>query len=401
MNGMWHQLACCEQDFPTQSVKSDFVPQPGEFFFSSPFRSLRTQGCFMRIQSPAFGGENMQGAFQQLVQRAFAKARQAGISQPVICGAVPFDTRQPCSLFIPKETQWFARKPADTALASLLTRRVVDRRLLPEHDEFISMVSQGLQAIKHQQVEKVVLGRIMELQTAQEIDQSALMQQLLAQVPDAYHFYLPMAQGTLLGASPELLLRKIGAQFFTTPLAGSARRSTDPQQDQKIAESLLASPKDNHEHQIVTDSIRRLLSAHCHQLNIPEHPQLIHTPTLWHLASQISGEVHSTDHNALSLACLLHPTPALGGMPAQTACELIKCLEPFDRGLFGGLVGWCDEQGNGEWVVAIRCGLVNGRKLRLFAGAGIVAGSEPASEWQETATKLQTMLNAFGLSLES
>lgn len=151
----------------------------------------------------------------------------------------------------------------------------------------------------------------------------------------------------LLGASPALLLRKQGDAFSSLPLAV---------------------------------------------------PQLITTSTLWHFSTPIEGSAKSSDENALSLACLLHPTPALSGFPHDVATTLISELELFERDLFGGIVGWCDEDGNGEWVVTIRCARINGNQVRLFAGAGIVLASSPEDEWNETGTKLSTMLNVLGLN---
>ena len=160
---------------------------------------------------------------------------------------------------------------------------------------------------------------------------------------------------------------------------------------------LLASGKDRHEHELVTQAMKSVLGPRSSQLSLPESPQLITTPTLWHLATPIAGTALA-EENAMSLACLLHPTPALSGFPHQAAKRLIAELEPFDRQLFGGIVGWCDDEGNGEWVVTIRCARLQQRTLRLFAGAGIVPASSPLGEWRETGVKLTTMLNVFGLN---
>ena len=132
------------------------------------------------------------------------------------------------------------------------------------------------------------------------------------------------------------------------------------------------------------------------ELQLPASPQLITTPTLWHLGTPFEGKANA-EENALTLACLLHPTPALSGFPHQVAKKLIAELEPFDRELFGGIVGWCDAEGNGEWVVTIRCAKLRQNQVRLFAGAGIVPASSPVAEWRETGVKLSTMLNVFGL----
>ncbi len=177
--------------------------------------------------------------------------------------------------------------------------------------------------------------------------------------------------GVLLGASPELLLRKEGERFSSLPLAGSARRQPDDVLDREAGNRLLASQKDRHEHELVTQAMKQILRDRSTELQLPSSPQLITTPTLWHLGTPFEGKANAGE-NALTLACLLHPTPALSGFPHQVAKKLIAELEPFDRELFGGIVGWCDAEGNGEWVVTIRCAKLHGNQVRLFAGAGIV-----------------------------
>ncbi|MOA17164.1 Isochorismate synthase DhbC [compost metagenome] len=146
------------------------------------------------------------------------------------------------------------------------------------------------------------------------------------------------------------------------------------------------------------EDIRSLLSPVCAELDVPDKPSLINTAALWHLSTRIEGRLADPETNALQLACLLHPTPAVCGFPTERAHRLIRFVEPFERGLFTGMVGWTDSEGNGEWVVTIRCGTVQRETVRLFAGAGIVEASEPESEWAEVQTKLKTMLNACGLS---
>ncbi|MGV8927586.1 MAG: isochorismate synthase [Ewingella sp.] len=378
--------------------ETNISPTSG-FFFTSPFRSLATQGCFARLNLPAAGGESLNSAFQQAVQQAFSQARAAGIANPILCGAIPFDTRQPSSLFVPQRVQWFDRQaflqsqtPVDTGLPE-----VVSKTEHPAKNDFMQMVSSAVKSTREGALSKVVLSRLLEIETRQPVDKPALMARMIEQNPDGFHFHVPLEEGTLLGASPELLLRKLDNHFHSTPLAGSAKRSLDPQQDQQISHQLLASTKDAYEHHIVTEGMREALTARCSHLNIPRQPELLSTPTLWHLSSPIDGDVADPAENALSLACLLHPTPALCGSPMSTAREFIEQLEPFDRGLFGGIVGWCDARGNGEWVVTIRCGTVKDTQVKLFAGAGIVPDSSPASEWAETGTKLSTMLHAFGL----
>lgn len=371
------------------------------FFFMSPWRSLAAQGCFTTISTPALGGESLHGEFQQEIHQRFAEAKRQGIANPILVGAIPFDASQPSALFIPESSQYFDsrawRQQMATSQAAL--PEVIRRTALPEQDEFMQMVSRAVNATSAQQLDKVVLSRLMEIATAQPIDIASLMTRVIAQNPGSYNFHVPLAEGgSLLGASPELLLRKQGDRFFTHPLAGSARREKDDARDRAAGQQLMNSSKDRYEHKLVTDAMRDVLQPRSAQLTLPETPELLTTSTLWHLGTAIEGEVSDKADSALSLACLLHPTPALSGFPHALAQQLIAELEPFNRGLFGGIVGWCDAQGNGEWVVTIRCGKVNGNRVRLFAGAGIVPASSPESEWRETGVKLNTMLRAFGLN---
>lgn len=370
------------------------------FLFTSPWQSLTTQGCFTTLTTPVKDGDLLTGDFQQQLQHHFASARKQGIAHPILVGAIPFDVSQPSVLFIPESYQTFNR--AD--LKATVSPREQDlpqvrrRAAVPDHDIFTDMVAQAVAATQRGDLDKVVLSRLMDITAEQPVDTAALMQRIVAQNPNSYHFHLPLPDGgALVGASPELMIRKQGRDFSSCPLAGSARRDADPQRDQAAGESLMQSDKDRHEHKLVTDAMRATLQPRSRLLSVPEAPSLLTTATLWHLATRIDGEVLDPNENALSLACLLHPTPALSGFPHQRAQQLIQQLEPFERQLFGGIVGWCDDQGNGEWVVTIRCGTVNGPRVRLFAGAGIVADSQPESEWRETGVKLDTMLRAFGL----
>ncbi len=400
MDGKGDGAGQTEQQHNDHAESLSGISPTGGFFFTSPFRSLATQGCFKPITQPAAGGEALNSPFQQTVQQAFAQARDAGIAHPILCGAIPFDTQQPSALFVPKEVQWFERQSFldRTQMTTGDVPHVTHKTEHPAQPEFMQMVSSAVEATSRGALRKVVLSRLLEIETQRPVDNAALMARMIEQNPGGYHFHVPLEKGALMGASPELLLRKLGNHFHSNPLAGSARRNSDPVQDDAVKNALRTSAKDAYEHHIVTDGMREVLAPRCSHLHIPSQPELLSTPALWHLASPIDGDVADSAENALSLACLLHPTPALCGTPTVSARELISQLEPFDRGLFGGIVGWCDAQGNGEWVVTIRCGTVHGRQVRLFAGAGIVPDSVPESEWAETGTKLSTMMRAFGLN---
>ncbi|HKS33006.1 MAG TPA: isochorismate synthase EntC [Enterobacteriaceae bacterium] len=369
------------------------------FFFMSPFRSFTTSGCFARFSEPAAGGDDRNSLFQQKLTQAFNEAKSAGIKNPVMVGAIPFDTTQPSALFIPESSEAFSRpdKQRSSRYVAGTQLNVTARTAIPEQAQFMAMVEEAARLTATPQVNKVVLSRLNDITTAEKINSGALLERLIAQNPASFNFHVPLPDGSvLLGASPELLLRKEGDVFSSLPLAGSARRQPDDMLDREAGNKLLASEKDRHEHDLVTQAMRTQLSARSAQLTLPDSPQLITTPTLWHLATPIEGQALDGE-NALTLACLLHPTPALSGFPHEAAKSLITQLEPFDRELFGGIVGWCDAEGNGEWVVTIRCARLYEKRVRLFAGAGIVPASSPAAEWRETGVKLSTMLNVFGL----
>lgn len=373
---------------------------PDRFLFMSPYRSFTTSGCFARYTEPAVAGDSPDSPFQQKLRQQFAEAKSQGIANPILVGAIPFDTRQPSSLFIPMAWQSFSRQQKQRTARYFTDHQpltVTARKAIPEQDVFEAMVARAAMLTATPDVDKVVLSRLIDITTDVAVDSGALLERLVAQNPVSYNFHVPLADGgVLLGASPELLLRKEGERFSSLPLAGSARRQPDDVLDREAGNRLLASQKDRHEHELVTQAMKQILRDRSTELQLPSSPQLITTPTLWHLGTPFEGKANAGE-NALTLACLLHPTPALSGFPHQVAKKLIAELEPFDRELFGGIVGWCDAEGNGEWVVTIRCAKLQGNQVRLFAGAGIVPASSPVGEWRETGVKLSTMLNVFGL----
>ncbi|HGV9336286.1 isochorismate synthase EntC [Raoultella planticola] len=382
-----------------QEQKMTLLPE--SFFFMSPYRSFRTAGCFSRFSHSAADGALLDGEFQRNMAAAFTDAKAAGIRKPVMVGAIPFDTNQPSELFIPESWEYFSRTGKQQSARYFTAQTpmdVVERQEIPQQDAFMAMVERAAGLTATPEVDKVVLSRLIDITTRERVDSGALLERLIAQNPASFNFHVPLSDGgVLLGASPELLLRKEGDHFSSLPLAGSARRQPDDVLDREAGNKLLASGKDRHEHELVTQAMKAVLTPRCRELSLPDSPQLVTTPTLWHLATPIEGTALAQE-NAMSLACLLHPTPALSGFPHQVAKRLIAELEPFDRQLFGGIVGWCDDEGNGEWVVTIRCARLHQRTLRLFAGAGIVPASSPLGEWRETGVKLTTMLNVFGLN---
>ncbi len=374
---------------------------PDSFFFMSPYRSFTTSGCFRRFSQPAVGGDALNGEFQQQMAAAFAEARAAGIRKPVMVGAIPFDTCQHSELYIPERWEAFSRPEKQRSAryaAPLEAMEVVERREIPEQDVFLAMVERAAALTATPEVDKVVLSRLIDITTRDRVDSGALMERLIAQNPASFNFHVPLSDGgVLLGASPELLLRKEGQHFSSLPLAGSARRQPDDVLDREAGNRLLASGKDRHEHELVTRGDEERAG--------PAQQSAVATGVAaadYHPDALASGDAdrrHRAGGRKRHVAGLsAAPDAGAERFPHQAAKRLIAELEPFDRQLFGGIVGWCDDEGNGEWVVTIRCARLQQRTLRLFAGAGIVPASSPLGEWRETGVKLTTMLNVFGLN---
>ncbi|MDE9429141.1 isochorismate synthase [Xenorhabdus bovienii] len=368
-----------------------------DFVFLSSNKSLHAHGCFTKITTPVGDNTDTDCQLHRDIPELFRQAKNKGIENPIIVGAIPFDKRQPSALFIPEDYSWLEREALSFSSVSS-SPKLQQIHSLPDKDEFCQMVTHGVDAIHHGLLDKVVLSRLLNIKFDQQPDATQLFMRLNQQNPYSYNFHVPLGNSTLIGASPELLLCKQGNTIISQPLAGSSRRSSNVMQDNELRQSLLRSAKDQHEHQLVITAMRKALAERCTELAIPETPSLLSTPLLWHLATEIRGELADNQIDALSIACLLHPTPALCGAPRQQAATLISELEPFKRDYFGGIVGWCDARGNGEWVVTIRCGEVFENHIRLFAGAGVVADSKPSAEWHETDVKFGTMLQALGLS---
>jgi isochorismate synthase len=329
------------------------------------------------------------------VIHALNSARDAGAPAPAVVGAIPFDVSQPAALGLTPTL----RRAGPLPPSAIPKRRMrCTRREAPAGSDYAAAVGEAVRRIRRGEIDKVVLARTLELLSDHPVELPHLLAGLTARNPLGYNFSVALGGGrTLLGASPELLVRREHGVLLANPLAGSIPRAPhDPAEDQRRAAALLKSRKDLEEHRVVVDAVAQALRPLCPQLQVPAKPSLMHTPTMWHLSTVVTGP---TEADALTLALALHPTPAVCGFPRSRAHELIRQLEPFERGFYAGAFGWTDASGDGEWVVSIRCAELSGqRRLRLFAGAGIVGESDPSLELAETAAKLRTMLDALGLS---
>lgn len=282
--------------------------------------------------------------------------------------------------------------------------REYDVTEFPTPEQYAGMVATALEQIRAGTLHKVVLGRCLDVVSRPPLVAAEVIDRLLETRPGRYVFSVPLQEAdaagpVLFGASPELLVRRDGVEISCTPLAGSAPRSADPDEDRRRAQGLLDSAKDLAEHAFVVEAIVHTLKDVCVEIDAAATPELLATDTVWHLASPIRARLAAglDGPSALHLAQLLHPTPAVGGVPTDAANATIAALEGDLRDYFAGCVGWVDAAGDGEFAVTIRSAVIDGDRLRLFAGAGIVAGSDPELEVAETGAKLATMGRVTGL----
>ncbi|WP_375591670.1 isochorismate synthase [Chitiniphilus eburneus] len=377
--------------FTTSTRAADLLRRytPGSNVFVSPRQTLLTTGCRAVLQ-----GRDM--------QRLSMAARDMLVADDVLIGTIPFNSDTPTYLVIPEAT---SRAPGNHGESPPLTQQTGKSSpsavaLAPTPDGYRAAVSAALSRIARHELAKVVLSR--SLTVAARIDLPQLLQRLAERNLHGYTFAIDLARSrgeprTLIGASPELLLAKQDGIISSHPLAGSVPRVPDPVTDKRNAERLLQSAKDLYEHKVVVDAVAEALAPHCSELTVPSGPALVRTSTMWHLGTQIQGLLRNAQASSLELALALHPTPAVCGYPTHIARDFISEVEGFDRGYFTGLTGWMNKQGDGEWAVTIRCAEVGKESATLYAGAGIVAGSDPDLELAETSGKLRTMLAAMEL----
>ncbi|EMA6344784.1 isochorismate synthase MenF [Bacillus cytotoxicus] len=272
------------------------------------------------------------------------------------------------------------------------SRLVVASKVEVDPQGWMHAIEKVQEEMRKGNVQKVVLARELKLEMDQQIDSARVLEALRIGQPDCYVFSFDYKGACFLGATPERLIRKEGNQFTSMCLAGSIGQGSSIEESEKNGEMLLHDEKNLVEHGYVVNMIRSVLQEHCEVVNIPESPGLLTTKNLIHLYTPVEAE---GDASLLTLVEELHPTPALGGTPRHVAMKLIRDVELLDRGLYGAPIGWMDEQGNGEFAVALRCGLLNGEKASLFAGCGIVMDSVPQLEYEETSLKFRPMLGAL------
>ncbi len=260
--------------------------------------------------------------------------------------------------------------------------------------QWSAIVADAVRRIASGVVDKVVLARDLIALAGRPID----LRRPLHRLAEAYPACWTFAVDGLIGATPELLVRREKGLITSRVLAGTIRRSGDDTGDLALAASLARSSKDLEEHEFAVRSVAEALQPHCQSMLVPETPFVLHLPNVMHLATDVTG-VAANGASALGLAAALHPSAAVCGTPTPVARDLIAELEGMERGRFSGPVGWMDGDGDGEWCIALRCGQLDPddpARMRLFAGAGIVAGSDPDAELAETNAKLIPMRDALG-----
>ncbi|MBB6348275.1 isochorismate synthase [Nonomuraea muscovyensis] len=256
--------------------------------------------------------------------------------------------------------------------------------------EWEHIVARAARRIRDGELEKVVLARDLLATAEYPVDVRLLLARLAHRYPECYTFSV----AGLVGATPELLVRRTGKQIESLVLAGTTPRGTGAADDIARGAALFASEKDRHEHECAIASVRQTLAPLCAELHTPAEPELLVLPNVQHLASHVSGRL-ADGASVLDVVAAMHPTAAVGGTPTDTAIKVIRELEGMDRAGYAGPVGWIDAHGDGEWGIALRSGIVDGRRARLFAGGGIMGDSDPGSELAEAQAKFRVMQYAL------
>ncbi len=261
----------------------------------------------------------------------------------------------------------------------------------PHRGAWTAAVDEALARIGDGRLAKVVLARQVTVDLDRPLDVATVVDRLRHQQPSCFTY----AAGAYVGASPELLARRRGRQIVSRPMAGTVSQGGSPGEDHRLVAAMASSTKEQTEHRLVVECVRATLAGLCEDLNARERPEVVRLATVAHLATTVEGRLRRPEASALDVAALLHPTPAVAGVPERAALAAIAELEDFDRGLYAGPVGWVDTRGDGDWAVALRSATLDGTRARLVAGAGIVAGSDPDAEWDETEAKLAAMRTAL------
>ena len=322
---------------------------------------------------------------------AWKSLREELEGDEIAFGSFTFDPEVTGSvLFVPEATERVAELPAVTS-NGLERPRFAGAHI--DEMRWLDEVARTIDEVRSTGLSKVVLARDEVLWSRQPFSELDVASRLAGAFPGCFTF---VCDG-LVGATPELLVRRTGKRVESVVLAGTARRGDDTSDDGAVAEAMRSSPKERAEHSLAVASVVEALGPLCRTVEPEAEPHLLRLPNVQHLATAVTAELEDPEISVLNLVDALHPTAAVGGVPRAAALERIRAVEGDMRGRYAGPVGWTDRNGDGEWGIALRCALLEGDRARLFAGAGIVEGSLPEDELEETRLKFRAMEDALGL----
>ncbi|MDN5767934.1 MAG: isochorismate synthase [Humibacillus sp.] len=351
--------------------------------------------------------------WQQVVAGAVVRDEVSAPGSGLVCfGTFPFadDSTETARIVVPSTIvgrrdgrTWLTQVSLDPQLTLLETPTTAEDPEPPTEvafadgavspSDYAHAVAEAVQRIAAGEVDKVVLARDLLATSSTPIDPRWLLRRLAEGYENTWVF----AVDGFVGATPELLVRRDQGLITSRVLAGTIRRTGDDDADLALAASLARSSKDLEEHEYAVRSVAEALEPHSSSMNVPEAPFVLHLPNVMHLATDVAA-VSADTASSLRLAAALHPSAAVGGTPTNRAVSLIRELEHMDRGRYAGPVGWMDAHGDGAWGIALRSGAIDRddpRQIRLYAGCGIVAGSDPESEVAESTAKLIPMRDAL------
>jgi menaquinone-specific isochorismate synthase len=388
------------------SVRKIAVPETLELENRSVFlrqgQLIIAEGEVARVET--FGQNRiaeLSAAWQQLVAETEV-SNPVGLpgSGMIALTSITFSdtSKAPSVLYVPKRTIVIRDELAFEVLAAGPETQSVETKkpsgVFLQGDlsasRFKELVTESVATIASSELEKVVLSRDLVMPISQRPDLSDAVMKLYERYPHCWTY----AIGDVFGASPELLLRAESGEVSARVLAGTAGRGTDPDVDRAIAEGLVHSHKNRHEHQYAATSMVEKLQNFCEEVQADEEPFSLALPDLWHLATDVRGKLKK-GVTLLDVISDLHPTAAVAGTPRDKAQQLISKLEPYDRAGYAGPVGWLSSDGSGELAIALRGGVIEPNQIRAFAGCGIVDESDPQAELDETELKFRAVRHAF------
>lgn len=372
--------------------------------FESPHRFLAGRGEAFRVEEH-YEQHGLQAALGTVMQKLLGLATEGDVA-PFAFVTIPFVPTRPLLAIVPTHAVVKTGNGAprmivigDEARTSLpdaiaaVAEPPTSFAVRPSRsaEAWRSSVREAVRRIQAGELAKVVLAREVIVEADAPISQVGVIEVLRRIYPSAYRF----AIDGLLGASPELLIERLGRSVTSIPIAGTAARMNDRTLDEQARHALLASEKNQAEHRYLSQMVTETLERHCSELRYPASPSVMSLANVHHLVTEIHGTLADDATTVLDLLSALHPTPAVGGRPTDVAVRTIAELEQLDRGRYAGAVGWVDANGDGQFAIAIRCAQLEGERARLWAGNGIVANSDADLELEETQWKMQAMLGAI------